>query len=93
MVIWVSRCSRHKHSQCPHYRKKRAFELGRQSAGIKLCAKRIHTVCTRGGNTKYGALRLDHGNFAWASENVTLETRLIGIVRTPLVLLYPCDGC
>jgi len=80
----ISRSSRHKRSasgaQRPHYRKKRKFELGRQSANTKLGAKRIHTVRTRGGNTKYRALRLDHGNFAWASENVTIKTRLIGVV-------------
>lgn len=30
---------------------------------------RIHLVRTRGGNRKFRALRLDHGNFAWASES------------------------
>ena len=30
--------------------------------------KRIHKVRVRGGNTKYRALRLDGGNFAWGSE-------------------------
>lgn len=30
--------------------------------------KRIHLVRTRGGNVKHRALRLDHGNFSWASE-------------------------
>jgi len=80
----ISRSSRHKRSasgaQRPHYRKKRKFELGRQPANTKLGAKRIHSVRTRGGNAKYRALRLDHGNFAWASENVTLKTRLIAVV-------------
>jgi small subunit ribosomal protein S8e len=90
VCVGISRSSRHKRSasgaQRPHYRKKRKFELGRQAASTKLGAKRIHTVRTRGGNTKYRALRLDHGNFAWASENVTLKTRLIGVVRTQLYL-------
>jgi len=80
----ISRSSRHKRSasgaQRPHYRKKRKFELGRQPANTKLGAKRIHTVRTRGGNTKFRALRLESGNFAWASENVTLKTRLISVV-------------
>jgi len=82
----ISRSSRHKRSasgaQRPHYRKKRKFELGRQPANTKLVvgSKRIHTVRTRGGNTKHRALRLDSGNFAWATENVTLKTRLIGVV-------------
>lgn len=62
-------------------RKKRKFELGRQPAMTKLdSSKRIHTVRTRGGNTKYRALRLDTGNFAWGSETITRKTRLIQVV-------------
>jgi len=80
----ISRSSRHKRSptgaQRAHYRKKRKFELGRQSANTKLGVKRIHTVRVRGGNLKYRALRLDSGNFAWGSEHVTRKTRLIGVV-------------
>ena len=37
-------------------------------------AKRIHTVRTRGGNTKYRALRLDHGNFSWGSESTFINS-------------------
>lgn len=29
----------------------------------------MHVVRVRGGNKKFRALRLDHGNFAWASES------------------------
>ncbi|KAF9062461.1 40S ribosomal protein S8 [Rhodocollybia butyracea] len=58
----------------------RKFELGRQPASTKLGVKRIHTVRVRGGNLKYRALRLDSGNFAWASEHVTRKTRIIGVV-------------
>ena len=80
----ISRSSRHKRSatgaQRAHYRKKRKFELGRQPANTKLGAKRIHSVRTRGGNTKYRALRLDTGNFAWGSESITRKTRIIGVV-------------
>jgi len=80
----ISRSSRHKRSptgaQRAHYRKKRKFELGRQSANTKLGVKRIHTVRVRGGNLKYRALRLESGNFAWGSEHVTRKTRLIGVV-------------
>ncbi|KAG2339731.1 40S ribosomal protein S8 [Suillus weaverae] len=80
----ISRSSRHKRSatgaQRAYYRKKRKFELGRQPASTKLGAKRVHTVRVRGGNTKYRALRLDTGNFAWASEHVTRKTRLISVV-------------
>lgn len=57
--------------------KKRAFEAGRQPAGTRIGAKRVHTVRTRGGNHKHRALRLDSGNFAWASEGVTRKTRVI----------------
>lgn len=54
--------------------------MGRQPANTKLGAKRIHTVRTRGGNSKFRALRLETGNFAWASEQTTRKTRLIGVV-------------
>ncbi|GAW04222.1 ribosomal protein S8e/ribosomal biogenesis NSA2 [Lentinula edodes] len=80
----ISRSSRYKRSasgaQRAHYRKKRKFELGRQPANTKLGVKRVHTVRVRGGNLKYRALRLDSGNFAWASEHVTKKTRIIGVV-------------
>ncbi|KAF8897071.1 40S ribosomal protein S8 [Gymnopilus junonius] len=80
----ISRSSRHKRSetgaQRAHYRKKRKFELGRQPANTKLGPKRIHTVRIRGGSLKYRALRLEGGNFAWASEHVTRKTRIISVV-------------
>lgn len=63
--------------------KKRAFELGRQPAQTRIGAKRIHTVRTRGGNHKYRALRLDSGNFAWASEGTTRKTRVIAVAYHP----------
>ena len=53
----------------------------------KLAPKRIHEVRTRGGNTKYRALRLDSGNFAWGSEHVTRKTRLLQVVRWILLEL------
>jgi small subunit ribosomal protein S8e len=37
-------------------------------------------VRTRGGNLKHRALRLESGNFAWASEHTTRKTRIIGVV-------------
>ncbi|XP_074656231.1 small ribosomal subunit protein eS8-like [Tubulanus polymorphus] len=61
-------------------RKKRKFELGRPAANTKLGAKRIHTVRTRGGNTKFRALRLDTGNFSWGSESQARKTRIIDVV-------------
>ncbi|WVW86387.1 ribosomal protein S8.e [Kwoniella bestiolae CBS 10118] len=80
----ITRDSRHKRSASgarrAHYRKKRKFELGRQPAMTKLdSSKRIHEVRVRGGNTKYRALRLDSGNFAWGSEHVTRKTRLLTV--------------
>lgn len=41
---------------------------------------RVHPVRTRGGNTKHRALRLDAGNFAWASEGTARKTRIIDVV-------------
>ncbi|WWC72222.1 40S ribosomal protein eS8 [Kwoniella pini CBS 10737] len=80
----ITRDSRHKRSASgarrAHYRKKRKFELGRQPAMTKLdSSKRIHEVRVRGGNTKYRALRLDSGNFAWGSEHTTRKTRLLTV--------------
>merc|ERR1712004_137937 len=33
-----------------------------------------------GGNKKFRALRLDHGNFGWGSEGVSKYTRLVDVV-------------
>merc|ERR1712107_976154 len=58
----------------------RKFELARPPAMTKLAPQRIHTLRTRGGNKKYRALRLDTGNFAWASEATARKTRIIDVV-------------
>jgi len=42
--------------------------------------KRVHEVRTRGGNTKYRALRLDVGNFSWGTEATTRKTRILDVV-------------
>merc|ERR1712131_491436 len=42
--------------------------------------KRVHMVRTMGGNKKFRALRLDHGNFGWASEGVARTTRIVDVV-------------
>ena len=80
----ISRDTWHKRrktgGRMPQMRKKRKFELGRPSAMTKIGEQRIHTVRTRGGNQKFRALRLDHGNFAWGSEAVTRKTRIIDVV-------------
>ncbi|KAJ3097205.1 hypothetical protein HDU97_005090 [Phlyctochytrium planicorne] len=79
----ISRDSRHKRSATgakrAQYRKKRKFELGRQAAQTKIGVKRIHTIRVRGGNLKYRALRLESGNYSWASEHCTRKTRVIEV--------------
>ncbi|EON67734.1 40S ribosomal protein S8 [Coniosporium apollinis CBS 100218] len=83
----ISRDSRHKRAATgakrAYYRKKRAFEKGRQPANTRIGAKRIHLVRTRGGNRKFRALRLDSGNFSWGSEGVARKTRVIGVSFHP----------
>ncbi|KAH3673676.1 hypothetical protein WICMUC_003579 [Wickerhamomyces mucosus] len=83
----ISRDSRHKRSATgakrAQFRKKRKFELGRQGANTKIGAKRIHSVRTRGGNQKFRALRIETGNFSWASEGVSRKTRIVGVVYHP----------
>eukprot|EP00741_Cyanophora_paradoxa_P012446 tig00020610_g12025.t1 len=80
----ISRSSAHKRratgGKPKAYRKKRKFELGRQAANTKLGAKRVHTVRTRGGNTKFRALRLESGNFSWGSEAITRKSRILDVV-------------
>ncbi|TPX44481.1 hypothetical protein SeMB42_g02533 [Synchytrium endobioticum] len=79
----ISRDSRHKRAATgakrAQIRKKRKFELGRQAANTKIGAKRIHVVRVRGGSLKYRALRLESGNFSWASEGVARKTRIINV--------------
>ena len=61
----------------------RAFEKGRQPANTRIGNKRIHIVRTRGGNTKYRALRLDSGNFSWGSEGIARKVRVIVVAFHP----------
>ena len=61
-------------------RKRRKHELGRLPANTKLGGKRVSTVRTRGGNSKVRALRLDNGNFAWGSEAITSNSRILDVV-------------
>ena len=80
----ISRDSVHKRRKTggkrPVVRKKRKFELGRPAANTKMGPKRIRPVRTMGGNRKFRALRLDTGNFAWASEGTTRKTRIMDVV-------------
>ena len=64
----------------PVHQKKRKFEMGRQAAQTKLGSKRYISVRGRGGNLKFRALSLDHGNFTWQTESVTRKTRIIDTV-------------
>ena len=41
--------------------------------------KRIQVVKGRGGNLKYRALRINHGNFSWSSESVTRRCRILDV--------------
>jgi len=83
----ISRDSRHKRSHTgakrAFYRKKRAFEKGRQPANTRIGNKRIHLVRTRGGNQKFRALRLDSGNFSWGSEGIARKVRVIVVSFHP----------
>lgn len=83
----ISRDTRHKRSASgakrASYRKKRAFEKGRQPANTRIGNKRIHLVRVRGGNQKFRALRLDSGNFSWGSEGVARKTRVIVVSYHP----------
>merc|ERR1711981_1399802 len=79
----ISRDSFHKRrktgGKLTKWRMNRKFELGRQASGTKIGHKRVRTVRTRGGNTKYRALRVDTGNFSWASESVTRKVRILNV--------------
>jgi small subunit ribosomal protein S8e len=81
----ISRDSVHKRratggKQAP-WRKKKKFEMGRQPANTKLSTSTdIRTVRCRGGNMKFRALRLDHGNYSWGSEAISRKTRIVDVV-------------
>merc|ERR1712144_60258 len=83
-AMGISRDSFHKRratgGKLTKWRKKRKFELGRQAADTKIGVKRIRTVRTRGDNTKYRALRIDTGNYSWATESVTRKVRVLNVV-------------
>merc|ERR1712187_666718 len=62
------------------HQKKRKFEMGRPAALCKLGSKRVRPVRCRGGNSKFRALRLDSGTYAWGSENCTKKVRILDVV-------------
>jgi len=59
--------------------KKRKYLNSRPAAMTKLGAKRIHLVRCRGGNLKHRAMRLDTGNFSWATEGITRKARILDV--------------
>merc|ERR1712216_592409 len=83
VAMGISRDSFHKRrksgGKLTKWRMNRKFKLGRQSANSRIGPKRIRTVRTRGGNTKYRALRVDTGNYSWATESVTRKTRVLNV--------------
>ena len=63
------------------WRKKKKFEMGRQPAMTKLSTTRdVRPLRVRGGNMKYRALRLDHGNFSWGSEAISKKARIVDVL-------------
>eukprot|EP00003_Mantamonas_plastica_P003391 TRINITY_DN1269_c0_g1_i1.p1 TRINITY_DN1269_c0_g1~~TRINITY_DN1269_c0_g1_i1.p1 ORF type:complete len:259 (+),score=44.05 TRINITY_DN1269_c0_g1_i1:362-1138(+) len=62
------------------WHKKRKYAMGRPAANTRLGPKIVHTVRTRGGNTKFRGLRLEAGNYSWGSENATRKTRILDVV-------------
>merc|ERR1712178_1892 len=82
-AMGISRDSFHKRrktgGKLTVWRMRRKFELGRQPSNTKIGHKRVRSVRCRGGNTKYRALRLDAGNFSWASESTTRKCRLLNV--------------
>ncbi|KAI3380168.1 hypothetical protein SNEBB_007228 [Seison nebaliae] len=64
----------------PQPHKKRKHEMGRPASSTKLGEKKVKRLRVRGGNEKVRALKLDHGNFSWASEGVSRKTRIVDIV-------------
>jgi small subunit ribosomal protein S8e len=80
----INRDSRHKRratgGRMPVHQKKRKFEMARQPSMTKLGAKQVRSVRGRGGNYKFRALRIDGGNFTWASEAFSSKTRILDVV-------------
>ena len=64
----------------PVHQKKRQFELGRVPANTKLGDKRVRPLRVRGGNMKFRALRLNEGNFNWASEGIAKKTKIVDVI-------------
>jgi len=83
----ITRTSRNKRSATgarrAYYRKKRAFEKGREPADTKIGVKRIRPIRTRGGNRKFRALRVSDGNFSFGSFGIAKQCRIVTVVFHP----------
>ena len=64
----------------PVHKKKRNFEMGKQATHTKLGARKLIYIKGRGANYKPRALRIDVGNFTWASQAIAKKTRVIDVV-------------
>lgn len=62
------------------HRKRMKAELGRLPGNTRLGERRVSPVRARGGNFKLRGLRLDTGNFAWASEAIAQRVRILDVV-------------
>jgi len=80
----ITREGRHKRRETGGRRaqfcKKRKYDLGRPAAMTKIGEARIHKVRCRGGNSKFRALRVDAGNFAWGTEVCTRKVRVLDVI-------------
>lgn len=56
------------------------MHLGRTPTFTKLGERKVTCVRMRGGKTKQRAIRLDAGNFGWATEAIARKTRILGVV-------------
>jgi len=64
----------------PIHKKKRQYEAGRPAANTKLGDSRIREVRAMGGKIKRRALRLNTGNYNWASEGVAFKAKILNVV-------------
>ena len=81
----ISRDKRHKRrltgGRMACHKKKRSFEKARPVSMTRLSAdKRIRPIRTRGGNSKFRALRLNQGNYSWASQGITHTSKILDVV-------------
>lgn len=80
----ISRDSRHKRrltgGRMPIHKKKRQYESGRPASNTKLGDSRIREVRAMGGRIKKRALRLNTGNFNWASQGSAFKSKILNVV-------------